>query len=56
MDSSVTGPVLPRVAQINRYRPVPVRPADLRRLHRLICYCLAMTALNLILSLCILFR
>lgn len=49
-------PSLPPVAQIARYRHIPVRPADLRRLHRMVRYCLLMGLLNVVLSLCIVWR
>jgi hypothetical protein len=47
-------PVLPPVAQIARYRHIPVRPADLRHLHQLLRLSIALGLTNLALSLCIL--
>lgn len=47
---------LPPVAQLNRYRHIPVRPADLRRLHSMLRLSIALGLGNLILSLCIIWR
>jgi hypothetical protein len=45
---------LPPIAQLSRHRHIPVRPADLRRLHHMLCLSIGLGLLNLLLALCIL--
>ena len=42
---------LPPIAQLSRHRHIPVRPADLRRLHSLLCLSIGLGIFNLLLSL-----
>ena len=44
------------IAQLSHHRRIPVRPADLRRIHIILCLSIGLGLLNLLLALCILWR